>query len=124
MPAPTEAAETGGELDEDKLSLVHSTLSKCLRDDDVGLLVRYRKGKAATDSQKQAKFERTLASPVEIKKALDAGALYIGVRDDARSKGKSPDGTSSSSRPRMRLRRPRASCLSSRASPPRSRGAT
>lgn len=75
------ATTTAGNLDETDMSLVHEAFSRCLKGSRVGLLVRYRGGKAASDSKKAA-YERTLASPREIKKAIDAGARYVGVRDD------------------------------------------
>jgi hypothetical protein len=90
-PTPAATARSAG-LDDDALLAVHDTLFECLRKADVGTLVHFRDGEAAIgESQRQPKFETALAAPDATTKAVGEGVLYVGLRDDARVKGLTPD---------------------------------
>ena len=86
----TEAAEPA--LDQDSLLTVRDALVQCLREADMGLLVHFRDGEAvASKSGRQPNFESSLAAPEETTKAIKEGALFVGLRDDERVKGLTPD---------------------------------
>jgi hypothetical protein len=91
---PTATAESvaGSELNPDQLVAVHDALYECLRKGDVGTLVGYRDGQAVVgESFGQPRFESGLAAPEETAKAIGGGAQYVGLRDDKRVKGRTPD---------------------------------
>jgi hypothetical protein len=90
----TATAATGAELDEDALFLVHDALSECLRKADVGLLVQFREGGTVTitnESSRPPKYDDSLGAPEATEKLIGEGAQYVGLRDDAREKGRAPD---------------------------------
>jgi hypothetical protein len=89
----TEAAQAAA-LDEDALFLVHDALSECLRKAEAGLLVQFREGGTVTisnESSKPPKYDDSLGAPEATEKLIGEGAQYVGLRDNGREKGRTPD---------------------------------
>lgn len=66
--------------------------SRCDAPGQLGVAVTYRDGKAAVgESFEQPEFNDDPGAPKAIADAIKAGAQYVGLRDDQRKKGRTPD---------------------------------
>ncbi len=88
----TAAGAASPALGEAALRTVRNRLVDCVRQADLGVVVRFRDGEAAPEEPgRRRPFESSLAAPRETAGAIDDGALYVGLRDDERADGLTPD---------------------------------
>jgi hypothetical protein len=89
-PTTTPADDPVAELPASDVKAVRAALAACLADADPGgVVVQYRDGELT--APKSAKIERTLGAEEATAKAVDAGAQYVGLRDDASTTKRTPD---------------------------------
>jgi hypothetical protein len=93
--ASTATSAAAGELDEDALFAVHDALAECLRKaEGTGVLVQFREGGTVTisnESSNPPEYDDSLGAPEATEKLIGEGAQFVGLRDDKKEDGRTPD---------------------------------